>query len=198
MNEYSKELMHMTTSEKADYNRRYYQRNKQYWKDYYKTGHGIGRNRSITYKTNTPDGRPMYVYDPSNADHYRSNHKSLDNISMKKNIEQQNYVNSLRQDAETLHEHERGARYRGDTAQADDYAKTAKEYDRRAEMASGDLVRNLALANPTSKYRSNSGPRTVNIEQTVGVKLKSALTRSVRSIKSNTNKAMKFIESLFK
>ena len=27
----------MTTSEKADYNRRYYQRNKQYWKDYYKT-----------------------------------------------------------------------------------------------------------------------------------------------------------------
>lgn len=43
MNNYSRELMHMTTSEKADYNRRYYQRNKQYWKDYYKTGHGIGR-----------------------------------------------------------------------------------------------------------------------------------------------------------
>ena len=43
MNEYSRELMHMTTSEKADYNRRYYQRNKQYWKDYYKTGHRIGR-----------------------------------------------------------------------------------------------------------------------------------------------------------
>lgn len=210
----------MTTSEKADYNREYYRKHRQYWKDYYKTGHGIGRNlersvgvdqdyrnkavgndptaRSITYKTNTPDGRPKYVYDKSNADYYRSKHKSLDNISRKKNIEQQNYVDSLREDAETLHEHERGARYRGDTAQADDYAKIAKDYDRRAEMARGDLVRNLALENPTSKYRSNSGPRTANIEQTVGVKLKSALTRSVRSIKSNTNKAMKFIESLFK
>ena len=47
MNEYSRELMHMTTSEKADYNRRYYQRNKQYWKDYYKTGHGIGRGLGV-------------------------------------------------------------------------------------------------------------------------------------------------------
>lgn len=43
MNEYSRELMHMTTAEKAAYNREYYQRNKQYWVDYYKTGHGIGR-----------------------------------------------------------------------------------------------------------------------------------------------------------
>lgn len=43
MNDYSRELMHMTTAEKAAYNREYYQRNKQYWVDYYKTGHGIGR-----------------------------------------------------------------------------------------------------------------------------------------------------------
>jgi hypothetical protein len=220
MNEYSRELMHMTTSEKADYNRRYYQRNKQYWKDYYKTGHGIGRKpgalsgvdqdyrdtavgndptaRSIKYETRTPDGRPKYVYDTSNADYYRSKHKSLDNINIKKNMEQQNYVNSMEQDSATLREHERGARYRGDNAQADSYAKLAKDYERRTEMARGDLVRNLALDNPATKYRSKAGPRTANIEKTVGVALKSALTRSVRSIKSNANKAMKFIESLFK
>jgi hypothetical protein len=44
MNNDAEYLMHMTTAEKAAYNRKYYQRNKQYWVDYYKTGHGIGRN----------------------------------------------------------------------------------------------------------------------------------------------------------
>ena len=43
MNDHSRELMHMTTAEKAAYNRDYYRRNKQYWVDYYKTGHGTGR-----------------------------------------------------------------------------------------------------------------------------------------------------------
>lgn len=44
MNNDAEYLMHMTAAEKAAYNRKYYQRNKQYWVDYYKTGHGIGRN----------------------------------------------------------------------------------------------------------------------------------------------------------
>lgn len=43
MNEHSKELMHMTDAEKADYNREYYRKHRQYWLDYAKTGHGIGR-----------------------------------------------------------------------------------------------------------------------------------------------------------
>ena len=46
MNEYSKELMHMTDAEKADYNREYYRKHRQYWLDYAKTGHGIGRQAS--------------------------------------------------------------------------------------------------------------------------------------------------------
>ena len=46
MNEYSKELMHMTDAEKADYNREYYRKQRQYWLDYAKTGHGIGRQAS--------------------------------------------------------------------------------------------------------------------------------------------------------
>lgn len=56
MNEYSRELMHMTTSEKADYNRRYYQRNKQYWKDYYKTGQGRGRSTAVASGTRNDSG----------------------------------------------------------------------------------------------------------------------------------------------
>lgn len=44
MNNDAEYLMHMTAAEKAAYNRKYYQRNRQYWVDYYKTGHGIGRN----------------------------------------------------------------------------------------------------------------------------------------------------------
>lgn len=46
MNEHSKELMHMTDAEKADYNRQYYRKHKQYWVDYANTGHGIGRQSS--------------------------------------------------------------------------------------------------------------------------------------------------------
>ena len=46
MNEYSKELMHMTDAEKADYNREYYRKHRQYWVDYANTGHGIGRQAS--------------------------------------------------------------------------------------------------------------------------------------------------------
>lgn len=46
MNEYSKELMHMTDADKADYNRQYYRKHRQYWLDYAKTGHGIGRQAS--------------------------------------------------------------------------------------------------------------------------------------------------------
>jgi hypothetical protein len=46
VNEYSKELMHMTDAEKADYNRQYYRKHRQYWLDYAKTGHGIGRQSS--------------------------------------------------------------------------------------------------------------------------------------------------------
>lgn len=46
MNEYSKELMHMTDAEKADYNREYYRKHRQYWLDYAKNGHGIGRQAS--------------------------------------------------------------------------------------------------------------------------------------------------------
>lgn len=46
MNEHSKELMHMTDAEKADYNRQYYRKHRQYWLDYAKTGHGIGRQSS--------------------------------------------------------------------------------------------------------------------------------------------------------
>lgn len=36
----------MTTSEKADYNREYYRKHKQYWVNYANTGHGIGRQAS--------------------------------------------------------------------------------------------------------------------------------------------------------
>jgi hypothetical protein len=46
VNEYSKELMHMTDAEKADYNREYYRKHRQYWVDYANTGHGIGRQSS--------------------------------------------------------------------------------------------------------------------------------------------------------
>lgn len=36
----------MTDAEKADYNREYYRKHKQYWVDYANTGHGIGRQSS--------------------------------------------------------------------------------------------------------------------------------------------------------
>lgn len=36
----------MTDAEKADYNRQYYRKHRQYWLDYAKTGHGIGRQSS--------------------------------------------------------------------------------------------------------------------------------------------------------
>ena len=52
MNDHSRELMHMTTAEKAAYNRDYYRRNKQYWVDYYKTGHGTGRKNNSLVKVN--------------------------------------------------------------------------------------------------------------------------------------------------
>lgn len=37
----------MTNAEKADYNREYYRKHRQYWLDYAKTGHGIGRQASL-------------------------------------------------------------------------------------------------------------------------------------------------------
>ena len=44
-NQYSKYLCHMSPSEKAAYNRSYYQRHKDYWKDYYSVGKTTGRPR---------------------------------------------------------------------------------------------------------------------------------------------------------
>ena len=156
MNEYSRELMHMTTSEKADYNRRYYQRNKQYWKDYYKTGHGIGRKPGALSGSN--------------------NGKTLDNERHEDRVLE--YTDKFV------------------TAREQHNYKDAARYRRLIDMNEGDIETDRAIRDAARNGANR--PRTANIEKTVGVKLKSALTRSVRSIKSNANKAMKFIESLFK
>lgn len=157
MNEYSKELMHMTTSEKADYNRRYYQRNKQYWKDYYKTGHGRGRSTAVLSGT-------------------RNNGKTLDNERHEDRVLE--YTDKFV------------------TARKQHNYKDAAMYRKLIDMNAGDIETDSATRDAARNGANR--PRTVNIEKTVGVALKSALTRSVRSIKSNANKAMKFIESLFK
>ena len=243
MNEFSKELMHMTDAEKRAYNREYYRKNREYWKNYAETGHGIGRQSSNGLGTPGASGRPKTYGSPTTGGYRRGeglnasksdfgtpgasgrpktyggpttggyrrgeglnasqkkagrlNRESLDNITMKKNMQKQNYVYSMKSDAENLRRYGRAALYRGDVEQARQYADTAKDYERRIEMARGDLIRKLALENPASKYRSNTGPRTANVEKTVGLKLKSALTRSIRHIKSGSDKAVKFVKSFF-
>lgn len=41
-------LQHMTKEAKAAYNREYYRKNKDYWREYYKTGAGRGRTHNYT------------------------------------------------------------------------------------------------------------------------------------------------------
>lgn len=70
MNDWSKELMHMTKAEKKEYNKNYYQQHKNYWSDYYSNGKTVGRPmarpKNVTSGGSGVSTRPMSVR-PANA-----------------------------------------------------------------------------------------------------------------------------------
>lgn len=204
MNEYSRELMHMTTSEKADYNRKYYQRNKQYWKDYYKTGHGIGRkpgklsgitkhvtnpsyntDRSKTYWT-LPDGRTKVTRDKQRDrtdTPYHTNGKSLDNHGKQRHEEALDNWNS--KNAAVLR-----------TRPGSEEEKKARA---RENGAFGDLIRELHGNDPYENGKVR--PRTANIPRKKIDRIKQAASKTVKEIKEEAgfaaNDAKNFVKKIY-
>ena len=188
MNEYSRELMHMTTSEKADYNRRYYQRNKQYWKDYYKTGHGIGKlsggltehvtnpwynpTRTKEYYT-MPDGRVRVKSTSWDKHHtqantqtpYHTNGKSLDDHGYERFKEA--HENWDKKNAAILK-----------TAPGSDAERMARA---RESGAFGDFVRELH-GNDSYQY-GKVRPRTANIPRKKIDRIMQSASKTVKEIK---------------
>ena len=79
---YDSELCHedagYSKAEKAKYNREYYQKHKQYWKDYYKTGQGIGRDprQTLAEKRLSKFQEANKVLDSKTKDKYEAARKA--------------------------------------------------------------------------------------------------------------------------